>query len=67
MATNSIEFKKEMINRALNSSISLIAKQYSLDISTIHNWIKQFKENGDNGLQPKSRIQSGVLKKLKSI
>jgi tetratricopeptide (TPR) repeat protein/transposase len=59
----SVDFKKEVIGYAQLHNIITAAEYYKLGRNTIANWIKQFKQQGTEGLVKKRR-QDNQEKKL---
>ncbi|NOR44531.1 MAG: helix-turn-helix domain-containing protein [Candidatus Delongbacteria bacterium] len=53
--TESAKRKYIIINTSEEIGISKTAKLFKLSRTTVHNWIKRFKESGFEGLQNKSR------------
>jgi len=50
------EFKKKVIERALEDGIAPAAREFAIKApSTVHTWMKRYKENGWDGLKGKSR------------
>ena len=58
MAKYSSEFKQQVVNEYLNGSLGyrLLAKKYQLPTpSPIKAWVRQYKQNGKSGLEPKEK------------
>jgi len=52
----SFEFKKKVVEKALENGVGEAAKEFGVKaLSTVHTWVKSYRDRGWEGLKPKSR------------